>query len=57
MKFGRVNPVKAQGLFSIRRIFGDLDFSLIDAKDFDFINMLDQLCKRFLLLNINHYSC
>lgn len=40
-------------LYDLNRFSEDLDFSLIDAKDFDFINMLDQLCKRFLLLNIN----
>jgi predicted nucleotidyltransferase component of viral defense system len=40
-------------LYDLNRFSEDLDFSLINTENFDFENMLDQLCKRFLLLNIN----
>ena len=40
-------------LYDLNRFSEDLDFSLINTENFDFENMLNQLCKRFLLLNIN----
>ena len=40
-------------LYDLNRFSEDLDFSLINTENFDFENILNQLCKRFLLLNIN----
>jgi len=40
-------------LYDLNRFSEDLDFSLINAENFDFLRMSEQLIKSFLLLNID----